>query len=739
MVVAALQAINGVNLFGAHGGPSSIIHALPDEITRNYTTLHSALPRESNSKEIDGALLSIIGYPAFAVHDKKLLNRTRTEIETKLKGKYGCKRFLRDGHQTVLEDTRRLHYDSHELKVFEHVECEWPLFFVYFILDGLFSENEEQVKEYREALKKCLVDSESIQQRHQQQQQPSTPQEQPTAVQHTEVSPTNSILVSPAAVNNTHSNTVNTLPKQHRLPPNIPLVPELFIVPKHLVEAEKKAPNSQQRVPNENVPLVWAQSLYMLSELMFEGLLSTNEIDPLGLHLLPNSRSQKPDTIVQVVLIAENEDLQSRLSTFGIDTQTPRQAAPVTILRPSALVDAFSVLGANSKLGLSGRPKRPVGTLGTSKVYRVDGQLYAFTPHFMDNEEFYLAMDTEYLVSLLQHELVFIKNNWWSTGRPTMVIYLTQLMAESILQQKTTTTTVPSDDLSNALSPDSQKFSFMLSKNKNSMLNLIHSLKSGTCGSVRVRLGRMQELIGTSCIESLDFLTAKLDQGYLTRNHVHLNWKDVLDTGSGSNNSQSGLSAHCYLLGSQQSTKSRVKRKVSLRRMLSPLMAPTDVNSSSMESLSLAAPQSSETPVNVTNDVTTPLKREKSKRSRAKSSQGEYKLKSESTFDSNDTLPPPSPVIVLPRKFSEHQNRSPSPAKAGQLVLEFGNPQMLTAAVDFLSTSGSLQEQIELLDYIRSCHSDLTCVLNLKENGKATVLELLEEVYQKSSKVQLTR
>ena len=55
MAVAALQAVNGINLFGARGGPSSVIHVLPDELTRNLTTLKSALPRESNSKEIDAA------------------------------------------------------------------------------------------------------------------------------------------------------------------------------------------------------------------------------------------------------------------------------------------------------------------------------------------------------------------------------------------------------------------------------------------------------------------------------------------------------------------------------------------------------------------------------------------------------------------------------------------------------------------------------------------------------------
>jgi hypothetical protein len=107
MAVAALQAINGLNLFGARGGPSSVIHVMPDELTRNYTTLHSALPRESHSKEVDAAVLSVISFPAFAVADPKLISRTRTEIVKKLGGRFGFKRFLRDGHQTVVEDTSR--------------------------------------------------------------------------------------------------------------------------------------------------------------------------------------------------------------------------------------------------------------------------------------------------------------------------------------------------------------------------------------------------------------------------------------------------------------------------------------------------------------------------------------------------------------------------------------------------------------------------------------------------------
>lgn len=79
------------------------------------------------------------------------------EIISKLEGKYGCKRFLRDGHQTVLEDTSRLHYEPHELNVFEHIECEWPLFFTYLILDGLFRDDVKSVAKYRDLLDSVLV------------------------------------------------------------------------------------------------------------------------------------------------------------------------------------------------------------------------------------------------------------------------------------------------------------------------------------------------------------------------------------------------------------------------------------------------------------------------------------------------------------------------------------------------------------------------------------------------------
>ena len=64
-------------------------------------------------------------------------------------GRFGCCRFLRDGYKTPKEDPNRLYYEPWELQVFENIECEWPLFFAYLVLDGIFASDEEQVIIYK--------------------------------------------------------------------------------------------------------------------------------------------------------------------------------------------------------------------------------------------------------------------------------------------------------------------------------------------------------------------------------------------------------------------------------------------------------------------------------------------------------------------------------------------------------------------------------------------------------------
>ncbi|KAI9366910.1 glycosyl hydrolases family 15-domain-containing protein [Zopfochytrium polystomum] len=484
MAVAALQAINGLNLFGARGGPSSVIHVLPDELTRNYTTLHSALPRESYSKEIDAALLSVISFPGFAVSDPKLIAKTRSEMVKKLGGKYGFKRFLRDGHQTVLEDTSRLHYDSHELKIFEHIECEWPLFFTYMILDGLFRDDPNQVEEYSQLLEPLLVDSGTLSRFSVAEDYDHTQKLHKDNNRRRSSSRRRSIAA----------------PSSPR-PNRIALVPELYIVPRDYTNQEKADPGSVQRYPNENIPLVWAQSLYILGSLIKEDLLSPAELDPLGRRFLPNRPKQASEVVVQMVLLAESAQLRDQLAAYGLETQTVDMCAPITVSTASALRDAYLSLGKNAKLGLSGRPKRPMGTLSTSKIYRCQGQLYAFLPHFTNKEEFYLVSDYNYLISIFEQELTFVKNHWWYTGRPTMVVMLTKEMFGEARGSKEIT------------GPSRWRFNNG-SNSKRNLLNFLMSLRTGTCAGVKVRVGKLADMIGLASIESLDFLisTKNMDE-----------------------------------------------------------------------------------------------------------------------------------------------------------------------------------------------------------------------------------
>ena len=47
---AAMEALNEIDLFGARGGPASVIHVQADMIAKCQAVLYSMLPRESSSK-----------------------------------------------------------------------------------------------------------------------------------------------------------------------------------------------------------------------------------------------------------------------------------------------------------------------------------------------------------------------------------------------------------------------------------------------------------------------------------------------------------------------------------------------------------------------------------------------------------------------------------------------------------------------------------------------------------------
>lgn len=411
MAKAALEALSDFDLFGLRGSQASVVHVLPDEIARARITLESLLPRESPSKEIDAALFSAISFPAFAVEDMTRVQETKAAIMKKLRGRYGFKRFLRDGHQTVIEDPGRLHYKPEDLRQFEHIECEWPLFYCYALLDGIFSNDRAQVEDCLQQLQNLTVERDGF-----------------------------------------------------------ALLPELYYVPEDKLEAERARPQSQLRLPNDNLPLVWAQSLYLLGQMLAEGLLTVSDIDPLGRHL---RWGQQSAPMVQIALLAEDEALQQRLAGDNISSQTPAQVQGVLLQDANALARAYQVVGRNHTLGLSGSPLRRIRSLASSRVYRLRGELVVCLPAFYSQRQFYLTLDPSFLLASLKSELMYIHRHWYQTGRPTLTLLLTHTLYET---------------------------------GREALLAFMEEVRSGYCEGVPVKLGALNVLIQAASYERVDNL-----------------------------------------------------------------------------------------------------------------------------------------------------------------------------------------------------------------------------------------
>ncbi|XP_075622011.1 phosphorylase b kinase regulatory subunit beta isoform X7 [Balearica regulorum gibbericeps] len=428
---AALEAINGFNLFGNQGCSWSVIFVDFDAHNRNRQTLCSLLPRESRSHNTDAALLPCLSYPAFALDDEVLFSQTLDKITRKLKGKYGFKRFLRDGYRTALEDKTRRYYKPAEIKLFDGIECEFPLFFIFMIIDGVFRGNPAQVKEYQDLLDPLL--------------------------QHTSE--------------------------------GCPVVPKYYYVPADFVELEKKNPGSQKRFPSNNGRdgkfFLWGQAVYIIAKLLADKLVSPKDIDPIGRYIPPQDQrnvsmrfsNQGPlenDLVVHVALIAESQRLQVFLNTYGIQTQTPQQVEPIQIWAQKELVKAYFHLGVNDKLGLSGRPDRPIGCLGTSKIYRILGKTVVCYSIIFDLSDFYMSQDVMMLIDDIKNALQFIKQYWKMHGRPLFVVLIRE------------------DNIRGS------RF--------NPILNMLAAFRKGIVGGVKVHVDRVQTLISGAVVEQLDFL-----------------------------------------------------------------------------------------------------------------------------------------------------------------------------------------------------------------------------------------
>ncbi|MCT0203414.1 glycoside hydrolase family 15 protein [Synechococcus sp. CS-602] len=412
LVKAALEALDGLDLYGPHGDGSCCLHIPQPPVMRLRRALQALLPRESASKEVDSACLSVIGYPAWAVEDPLLVERTRDKIRRELGGFYGYKRFRRDGHQTVVEDHHRLHYEREELAQFEAIECEWPLFFAYELVTACCESRWEEAWSWRRRLEAVSLEVDGL-----------------------------------------------------------PLLPELYLVPQESIEAERLQPGSQARIANANVPLLWTQSLTWLGDLLLNGLIKPEDIDPIGRrHPIQPGAEQ-----LLVALAPANASIAAALEAAGLPVSGAESvteedwaggARPVRLAGSRDLAARMAEVGANAKLGLSGHPPVRMETMATARVYHDSAGLIAFLPAVLEEGTFYLVDDPEQLGDTVIGELRLLQRHWRGSGQPLLVIPV-------------------------AAGP--------FQRDPEAILRLGHALASGCIEGVPVRLDRLEALSAWAC------------------------------------------------------------------------------------------------------------------------------------------------------------------------------------------------------------------------------------------------
>ena len=367
MAKAALEALDGVDLFSSHGDGSVQVLVPQGAVVRLRRALQGLLPRESASKEVDSACLSVIGYPAWAVEERDLVERTVQRIRRELGGPYGYKRFRRDGHQTVVEDVSRLHYERAELVNFEGVESEWPLFLAYEQLTACCEERWTDAHYWQERLKILQVE------RHGQQ-----------------------------------------------------LYPELYLVPDSAVELERRAPGSQQRLANDNVPLLWTQSLAWLGEMLMEGLIEPADLDPCGRRFKAEIGAEQ----VLVALAPTSSALAAELKARGMPVSDPK-TCPIQVVPSSNLNDRLNAVGGDEALRLSGLPMLRADTSDTARLYRQGDEQLAVLPAVLEEDTFFVSHDPRQLMETVLNELHLLQRHWRGEGSPLLLIPIEATLLEN--------------------------------------------------------------------------------------------------------------------------------------------------------------------------------------------------------------------------------------------------------------------------------------------------------------------
>lgn len=421
-VKSALFAIDGINLFGPDCASWSTIYVDRDAFSRNRLTLEALLPGESTSKATDSALISVLSYPFFALAlESPLYQETMERIRSDLERPCGFLRFNKDGFGTVLEDKSRIHYEPAELASFENIESEWPVFDAQMLIASHFS--GEDIEYFRGRFQSHLDKYEFF-------------------------------------------------------------YPTMYFVKKDDVDNVKAGKTVQKEavlLPNHQ----WVQAVALVAMILDDGLVRASDLDPLHTFERVNDEfTQKSDNEIRISLISENNKLRTMLSTFAVESETPQQVEPIVVWPTQELQKAFAIVGEDTRLGLTGRPKRPIGVLGSSNVYRLMGRTIVTYPLVFDVSDFYISSDTETLIENVWYSLDHLRRN--HEGKDPIFLFI---LREELFKDRSSL---------------------------DSILEVLASFRRGHWRGIRVRVGRLNSFVVNSRQISISLVKSGVQENFLS-------------------------------------------------------------------------------------------------------------------------------------------------------------------------------------------------------------------------------
>lgn len=121
-------------------------------------------------------------------------------------------------------------------------------------------------------------------------------------------------------------------------------------------------------------------------------------------------------------------------------------------------------------------------------------------PLIFEVSDFYLYRDMALLIDDIKTELQFVGKYWRLSGRPTVCLLI--------------------------------KEEHMRDPQFKEMLDLLAMLKKGYCDGMKVRIGRLQNLISSSCMEHLDFVSdipEVCEDSFTQMHHEYIGYQSLTD------------------------------------------------------------------------------------------------------------------------------------------------------------------------------------------------------------------